>query len=266
MKNFLHWSKYQFKWQFKTVLSWTIILGLLSALIGWAYKPFSESGYFEMLNELPDYMVKSFTGGSEMAASLGGFLSMEYFSWMGLAFAFFTFVVGARAIAGEIEGGTYDPLVPKPFSRQSFFWGKYLVYSTYTVGLIMVNLLFLGIGLRLVGSRLGILTWAKLFGLTALAVLTFLALSFFLSALFDNSEMAMKVAIGIGIVQYLVNMIANAVNRPAWAEWTVSHHANTGDIFNGGGMPLGSVLFLLALWFLFTGAGAVIFERKDISE
>ena len=120
MKNFAHWAKYQFKWQFKTVLSWTIILGLMSALIGWAYKPFSESGYFEMLNQLPDYIVKSFSGASQLGASLGGFLSMEYFSWMGLAFAFFTFVVGARAIAGEIEGGTYDPLVPKPFLARVF--------------------------------------------------------------------------------------------------------------------------------------------------
>ncbi|MFB6215013.1 MAG: ABC transporter permease subunit, partial [Candidatus Bipolaricaulia bacterium] len=245
MKNFTHWVKYQFKWQFRTVLSWSIILGLMSALIGWAYRPFSKSGYFEMLQEMPDYIVKSFTGGSQLAASLGGFLSMEYFSWMGLAFAFFTFVVGAEAIAGEIEGGTYDPLVPKPFSRQSFFWGKYVVYAAYAVGLVMFNLLCLGIGLKLVGSGLGILTWARLFGLTTLAVLTFLSLSFLLSSVFNNSEMAMKTAIGIGIVQYLVNMIANAVGRPAWAEWTVSHHANTGEIFNGGSLPLGSVLFLV---------------------
>lgn len=266
MNNFVHWVKYQFKWQFKAVLSWSIILGLMSTLIGWAYKPFSESGYFEMLQELPDYIVKSFTGGSEMAASLGGFLSMEYFSWMGLAFAFFTFVVGARAIAGEIESGTYDPLVPKPFSRQSFFWGKYLVYTAYTIVLVMVNFMFLGIGLKLVGSGLAILTWAKLFELTTLAVLTFLALSFLLSAVFNNSEMAMKMAIGIGIVQYLVNMIANAVSRPAWAEWTVSHHANTGEIFNGGSLPLGSVLFLVVLWLVFTTTGAIIFEKKDVSE
>lgn len=266
MRNFTHWVKYQFKWQFNSFLSWSIILGLMSVLIGWAYKPFSESGYFEMLNQLPDYIVKSFTGGSQMAASLGGFLSMEYFSWMGLAFAFFTFVVGAEAIAGEIEGGTYDPLVPKPFSRQSFFWGKYVVLMAYVIGLVMFNLFCLGIGLKLVGSGLAILTWTKLFGLTVLAVLAFLALSFLLSAVFDNSEMAMKTAIGIGIVQYLVNMIANAVGRPVWAEWTVSHHANTSEIFNGGSLPLESALLLVLLWFVFTVAGAIIFERKDISE
>ncbi|MFB6214721.1 MAG: ABC transporter permease subunit, partial [Candidatus Bipolaricaulia bacterium] len=160
----------------------------------------------------------------------------------------------------------YDPLVPKPFSRQSFFWGKYAVYTAYAVGLVMFNLLCLGIGLKLVGSGLGILTWAQLFGLTALAVLTFLSLSFLLSAIFNNSEMAMKTAIGIGIVQYLVNMISNAVGRPVWAEWTVSHHASTSEIFNGGTLPLGSVLFLTLLWFVFTVAGAVIFERKDITE
>ncbi|MFP4589370.1 MAG: ABC transporter permease subunit [Candidatus Acetothermia bacterium] len=266
MKNFAHWAKYQFKWQFKTALSWTVILGLMSALIGWAYKPFSESGYFEMFQELPDYIVKSFTGGNRLAASLGGFLSMEYFSWMGLAFAFFTFVVGARAVAGEIEDGTYDPLVPKPFSRQSFFWGKYVVYAVYALGLVMFNFLFLGIGLKLVNSGLAILTWTKLFVLTALAVLTFLALSFLLSAVFNSSEMAMKTAIGIGLVQYLVNMIANAVGRPLWAKWTVFHHASTGEIFNKGNLPLGSLLFLGLVWFVFTVAAAVIFERKDISE
>lgn len=266
MKNFPHWVKYQFKWQFKTVLSWSIILGLMSGLIGWAYKPFSESGYFEMLEQLPDYLVKSFTGGSQLAASLGGFLSMEYFSWMGLAFAFFTFIVGTEAIAGEIEGGTYDPLVAKPFSRQSFFWGKYVVYTAYAVGLVMFNLLCLGMGLKLVGFGLGIFTWAKLFGLTSLAVLTFLALSFLLSAIFNNSEMAMKTAIGIGLVQYLVNMVANAVGRPVWGEWTVSHHASTSEIFNGGGLPVVSVIFLALLWSVFTVAAAVTFERKDISE
>ena len=130
----------------------------------------------------------------------------------------------------------------------------------------MFNLVFLGVGLKLVDSGLALPTWVKLFGLTALAVLTFLALSFFLSAVFDNSEMAIKTAIGIGIVQYLVNMIANAVSRPAWAEWTVSHHANTAEIFSRGSIPLGSVLFLVVLWFVFTSAGAIIFERKDISE
>ncbi|MFW5787704.1 MAG: ABC transporter permease [Halanaerobiales bacterium] len=265
MKILIHWVKNNFKWQLKALITWSLILGVLSFFIGWAYQPFSESGYFELVENLPEYMKNAFLGGAGVASSLEGFLTMEYFSWMGLMFAFFPFVVATSAIAGDIENNTIEALMSKPLSRAQFYWGKFIVLTIATLLFILFNFFSLGFGLLTINQSLSFFEWAGSFSLMALSTLCFVALSFFFSAIFNNARQAMTLAIGLGIFMYLFNMIASAVSKPGWGKWTIFYHTDVEHIFTENTFPWLNGLFILILGIIFALAGWIIFNRKDIS-
>jgi len=260
----MHWIKYRFRWELKPLLAWSVILGLFSLSFGYIYSQLNEAGIYEALQNLPPF-VKAFLGrGGISIATLEGFLTLEYFSWMGLMFAIYAIVSAAGAIAEEIENNTMDPLLAKPFPRASFYWGKITVYVLTSLILVSFNFLALWLGLWLVGEKLPFDVWIDSFLLTASAVLPFLSLSFFFSSVFDHTRQAMVFALGLTVFQYLFNSITTAVRKSSWAKWTVSYHADASRVLAGDPFPWGSLAFILVLAAVVAAAGWVVFERRDI--
>lgn len=265
MKVFIHWSKNQFKWQIKTLIIWSLILGAMSLLVGWAFQPFSESGYFELVQNLPEYMKQAFLGEEGVATSLEGFLRLEYFSWMGLMFAFFPFINGSSAIAGDIENKTLEPLFSKPISRDQFYWGKFIVLTVLVIIFILFNFGCLWLGLKTIGHGLSFTVWYLTFFMMVLSTVFFVAVAFFFSTIFDSSRRAMTAAIGFGIFEYILQMITSAVGKSDWARWTTFYHADVTEIFKNNSFPWGSAFYILLLTVAFATAGWIVFRRKDIA-
>lgn len=267
MRNGIHWMKYQLRFQLRTLLMWSVLLGAMSLFIGWFYKLFMETGYIQMFDRMPDYFLRAFLGGNADASldSLRLFISLEFFSWMGLMFAFYPFIAGTASIAGEVETGTIEPLMSKPFSRHTFYWGKYLVMFGCVSVFVAFNFGCLWAGLRLIGEGLAVREWLLTMSVAVLQTAAWLSIAFLLSAILDQSRTAMGLAIGIGVFQYLFSMITDAVGRESWAVWTVFQHGDPTSILAGEPFPWSDVAYL-AVWLVIPAvAGWLIFWRRDIA-
>lgn len=266
MKNAFHWIKHQFKWQLSSSIAWAVILGILSLLIGWLYGSFGESSLMQLLDNLPDYMIKALMGDVtiDFMSGLESYLSLEYFSWMGLMFAFYPFLMGTAAISGEIETKTIEPLVSKPFSRHTFYWGKFFVIAAYTIVIILFNMICLWAGLKFVDATLPLSKWFQLSVLTGMATVSFVSISLFLSSVMGRSKTAMTSAIAIGILQYVFSLITKAVGKASWAKWTIFYHADVTEILKSSTYPWGSTAFLLVITVAFAITGWMAFVKRDI--
>jgi ABC-2 type transport system permease protein len=100
------------------VLGWGIGLSLL-ALIDVAIYP-SFSAAFDMQALLEQYppALRALFGNVSDAASLEGFLAIEFFNFAGFIMAIFPMTAGSGALAAEEERGTMDLLLAQPISRQ----------------------------------------------------------------------------------------------------------------------------------------------------
>jgi len=267
MKGFSCIASHQFKRQFRNMLLWSLILGFISLLVGWAYSPFKEAGYFELMEGLPDYIIDAFLGDVEahLADTPEGFLSLEYFSWMGLMLAFYPIISASGVIAGEIEKGTLEPLLSKPVSRAGFYWGNLLVFSVYVFFFILLNFIFLGLGLKSIGEGLKWTHWLGTFVLMVCSTLSFLSLTFFISALFNTAQKVLTVVIAFGVFQYMFFAVVNAVGREHWSRWTVFYNARVVDFLFEDLFPWTGMIYIFLLFAAFAVLGYLIFEKKDIA-
>ncbi len=266
MKSFANFLFHQLKFQYKTLIAWSLILGSMSLLVGYSFSLFEDAGYFQLLENLPDYIVRAFLGDGEiaMAGTIEGFLALEYFSWMVLMFSFYPFIVGTAAIASEIENNTIESLMAKPISRTEFYWGKVLTLTICIFVFILFNFIALWAGMMIIDESLSLAKWAGAFAVTILSVLSLTAMSFFFSSVFNQSKVAMTAAIAIGLVQYLVNMILTAVDKASWARWTIFYHADVSQILYDNTYPVGSSIYILVIALVFIISGWIVFVKKDI--
>lgn len=175
-------------------------------------------------------------------------------------------VLGARAVAGEIEGGAAELLLSQPFTRSTYF-ATHVLFTLLALGLLSLA--------GVVGTSLGQAVFdMPLFGSGALLTL---ALDFFLLlsawygitlVLSSSGHEGGRVA-GIGFLLAVVSFFAQAIGR-LWGDaafvlpWTPHHYYSPQTILVEGASSLRPLLILLAV----AAAGIALagwrFGRRDL--
>ena len=206
-------------------------------------------------------------------------------------------LVSGDIIAGEASAGTLRLLLTKPISRTKIMVVKFLACSIYTLMLLIwmaflalfVSILLFGTNDLVVAKEYELLQIEKsdvlwryfaAFGFAAVALIVVAALAFFLSSISDNSIGPIVATVSIIIVLSILsemripiydNTVKPYLFTTHMLGWKgffyVSSNAD-GQTLRGTVSNLPAILrslgILIAYIVIFTGAGIIIFNRKDI--
>ncbi len=217
------------------------------------------------IENMPEAFRKAFMGESTNMSNAVTYLNGELFSFMTPLFVMiFAIGLAAAQIAAEEENGTLSLLLAYPVSRTRLLAQKYGMLVTGALALCGAHLATMlvadvAIGLDLpagdlVGAHVNLLLLALAIGTVAFAT----------GAATGKRGLTISVGAAVGIVAYLLNIVAKLVESLSWLEKLSLFY------YYGGTEPLRVGLrpaFAAVLLAVIAGAALVAwlsFERRDV--
>ena len=230
-----------------TALDLDVLLGdVLSAA-----PPFFATLIGEQFGELTERGVLAFGWNHPVALAIGAAVAI---------------VLGARAVAGEIDSGAAELLMTQPLSRARYYAGQAL-FGAGALALLTLS----GIGGTLLGQRLYDL---EPFGQADLALLgaaywllnfAWFAIALALSARGREGGAAATAVFFIALVSYLVNAIGSVLESIAFAlPYSLYTWFSPRAILVEQEPQSLAIAVMAAVSLAALGAGAAIFERRDL--
>jgi ABC-2 type transport system permease protein len=227
----------------------------------------NAADFEKMLDSYPEALRAMFNIVEGVSLSTGpGFLHMELFSLvLPLLLIVFAVGFGARAIAGEEEGGTLDLMLAGPLSRRRWLAEQFAAMTALTCLIGLVSYL----AMLLAGAAFDMgLSPAKLaaamFGVVLIA-LVFGALALVVGAVTGKRGVAIAVASAAALAAYLVFSLAEIVpwlgtvqKASPWYYYAASAPLLKGIEWAHAGVLAAAVVALPVL-------GAVVFDRRDLA-
>jgi ABC-2 type transport system permease protein len=248
------------------ILGWGISLGLLAGFMTLFYDTIAEQreNYMKLMAGYPKEFLAFFaTTDVAQMFTPGGYLNLEFFSYMTIIVGIFVILAGSGLLAGDEENGTLDLILAHPVSRSILFVGRALAFLAATIAILALT--WLGFVIVVPGTMMDVsagelaLPMVSLFGILAL----FGALALLLSMLLPSRRLAAMTS-GIALVAcYFINALSQiddsldpiakllpfryyrgglAIDEMNWGQWAVMLGA--------------AAVFVLAAWWRF--------ERRDI--
>lgn len=250
-----------------SLLWWGISLFALALYIAMFY-PYIRNmpGLNELLQEIPEGLIKTLVGEVTDLTSPQGYLNSELFFLIApLLFLIFAIGMASDAIAGEEERGTLDLLLSTPIPRWRTVLEK---VAALTIALIFVAFAFwlgLAIGAASVKMDLSIgrLAEATLSGVLLALALGMLALA--VGCIRGDRGLSASVASAIGVVAYFLNALGPQVEalKPYQKLSLFYYYIGASPLTNG--LNPGHATVLLGLAILFLIVALVAFEHRDLS-
>lgn len=255
---------------------WTILIyGLAAILFLWMYIalfPYVQS-QAEQFSKLIEAYPKAMMEAMDLEMSqlsftkLESFLAMEYFSfiWPIMAIALAVSLAGA-IVSGEVEKGTIELLLSQPISRVKLFFAKYL---TSLVILIIFTLVSIFAVIPLAEAynieyflknyfTAGILSF--LFGLAVLSI------SALMSSIFSEKGRVYFASVGILILMYVLNIIANLKENLSDLKYaSFFHYFDTSKALVENNIDGLSIWVFVGVSVVFTILAAIWFSKRDIT-
>jgi len=249
-----------------------LVYGLGAMVFLWiyivTYISFSKSMNFaELTKVMPEAMMKAFNIDLNTFNTLDGFLSTDPFAFLWPILMLFMVISSAGgSIAGEIEKGTMELLLSLPVSRLKIYFAKYFSNLIGLVVFIILSVLTAIPIAKLHGQSVSsphILLMALLGLIFGLAIL---GLGMFFSSLFNEKGKVYFATSGILIVMYVLNILASlkdSINDLKYASFF--YYYNPAKALQYGEIDKYAFLVFIGVAVVFTVAGAIIFNKKDIS-
>ena len=252
--------------QRRSLLWWSIGLVILAASIMAFYPSFADAPEFDtLLEEMPEWLAKSFAGDVSDFTSPEGYLNSQMFVLsLPLMFMIFAIAQGSGTIAGEEDRGTLDLLLSNPLARWRVVAEKFGAMSIATLILAFACWLALAIGAAAVGMEISIWLMAQVTLSGALLGLTFGALALALGCLTGKRGVCIGVASTLGVVAYFLNALAPLVEvlEPSRKLSPFYYYIGADPLTNG--LNLGHVSVLIVLPVVLLGMAIITFNRRDL--
>ena len=242
------------------IIGWGIAMFLYGLMMVWFFGLVEDKA--EEWNKLIDLYppeIMAFLGETITLTTLGGFLSMEYFSLLHIILGIFVVLAGSGLLASDEENGTLDLVLAHPLSRTSLFMGRLLAFVAATGAIIVIC--WLGLVIPLIWSDYGVSAlslWPPL--LSNLAVLLFFgALALVLSMVMPSRGNAAMTS-GILLVAnfFIVGLARINEDLEPVARFSPLKYHQSGEAMTDGlnitwfvGLLAFAVLFTLVAWWLF---------------
>jgi ABC-2 type transport system permease protein len=246
------------------ILGWGIGLALLGLMLVSMYDSIASDigaleGYIEVFPE--EFM--AFFGDFTAFGTPGGFLGVEFFSYMPLILGIFAVLIGSGLLVSDEESGRLDLVMAQPVSRTGLFLGRLLAFVAASV--VIMALSWAGLAIPMNWSTMD-LGWGQLVLplLTILAqILLFGTLSLLLSMLLPSRRLAATTAGLLLVASFFLTGFAN-INEDLEpvAKLSPLTYYQAQDAFDG--LNWSWMAGLLGAALVFAVLGWWLFQRRDI--
>ena len=250
------------------------------ALAGWAigmvglvllYSAFYPSikGNASQLNRYIESLPKAFKqmiGRAGDITSPAGYMQSEIFSIMApLLLMILAIGAGARATAGEEEGGTLDLLLATPIQRGRVVLEKFGAMVTAAVGVGIVLWIALVLAGPLAGLHVGL---GNLAAATASAVLlgvAFGSIALLIGCWRGHKGLSIAITVSLAVVTYLLDILAPLVERVKDLQLLSPFYYYIGHNPLRDGFSMDHAFVLLAIAAVALVFSLVAFDRRDLA-
>jgi ABC-2 type transport system permease protein len=216
------------------------------------------------IENLPE-AIRSIVGGEDYTSPVG-YLESEYFNTMGpLVVLIFAIGAGARAIAGEEEGGTLDLLLSTPVRRGQVLATKAAAIAGSAAalgGVAAISIALFGPPFDLSVPTPNVVAACSMLALLGLA---FGGVAFAVGAATGRRTLANAVAGGLAVLTFIVNAVGPSVSwlRPMRPLSPFRWYQDPGLLTGGLHPPNVAVLAGVAL--ASYAVAHVTFDRRDLA-
>ena len=222
------------------------------------------------LTEAFPQLLEAFVGAdASFLATVEGYLSIEYFSWITLLYALVAVLFGVNVIANEEALGSIEILLTQPLPRWRMVLEKSAAYTLLVVaiGLIAYAGLLLG---DLSAQVLTVDAW--LFFVAATAVIPFtlmmMGITILLSAILRRRALVGQISaliVAAGFVASLLNNLASDVALvQAVASLSPFTYYDPAAIMQQG-VTWGALAVMFGVFIVCVAAAAALFQRRDVA-
>jgi len=255
----------------RSIMWWSVGFIALAAYMIALFPTVRDNPAMQELGRAKLEVMQGLIGSLADFASPSGYLTAGLFSLMlPMMFLFFTIAMGANAIGGEEERKTIDLLLANPISRSRIVLEKWGAMTLLTLLLASVTLLAFAIGgpsVELIGERFSIGNLVA--GLVSVILLSlfFGTLALAVGAATGSRTLALSVAAGLALVNYLVKTMAGNVESMDTLQRFLPLYYYLSDDSN----PLQQGFNAVHAAVLLTGVGIFLavalfaFQRRDVA-
>lgn len=263
MKWLLTRTLYEKRW---FVVGWSLVYGVMSALILMFYPSFNQGGGFEQVARTLPEQLQGFIGDPSAFSSLEGFITAQVYDVrMSLFLIIMTIVLALGLTVREEEDGDLRTLLSGPLGRTR------VVAEKLTAAVLIISLLNL---VATVGIYIGIaalgevaphaLLW-QLYGLSVFFGIAAFSIPYAIGIATGSRALTMAISLTVAIGGYLLTTFARAVDwLEPWEPFSLIFYYDTAGVRQGDVSAVTFwVLGLVILASLMVGLSA--FRRRDIA-
>lgn len=210
-----------FKRKIGELITWTIIVGAIIAIMMLLYNMFSSvfrpESFTNRLEALPNLIREVMGLGEYPDLSKVYSFTAYIFQYVLLLSCFYGGIIGAKAFTSEEGKGTIEFLYAQPISRNSILRQKllssvvrYLIYSVFIYGITCLMITVLNPGMNISGIAVDL---SRLFLALLYAGYVFLAVGFFLSALFRSNAESISVIMALILISYIIGLMGDILSK-----------------------------------------------------
>lgn len=251
----------------RALIWWAVGLVSLAAYLVLLYPGIRDTpGYNELLNAMPEALLKTMVGEYPDFASPTGFLNSSlFFMASPLLFIVFTLSYDRGMVAGEEERGTLELLLAYPLPRWRVVLEKFAALTVATVMLAAVFWVSLAVGVQVVEMDVDLGNLGAVMVNTVLLGLAFGALTLALGCATGKQGLSVGVSATLAVAAYFINSLAPVVEalEPYRQISPFYHYIGRDPLVNG--LDLGNVAVLLGLTGICLVVALLAFERRDLA-
>lgn len=225
----------------------------------------------DLLETFPPEFLAIFSGGSgvDMAfmSTPEGYLTINYFSLLGVMFAAYGLTLGMSITANDEERGVLDTILSLPIPRRQLVVEKALAAVLLLIGanLIAFALLWLGVVLTpAIEVNFAAMLRGSIYAVPA-ALATF-GVTLLLTTVLRRRGLALGMAVAFVVASYFLDALGAAVSGSFINELTplsIFSYYKPSDVIQEG-LVWGHVLLLVAVALVGSAAATVAFQRRDV--
>lgn len=261
--------KQEFKWNFRALVIWSVILGGLVFLMMQIYPDFAkQQGNLEALMEAyPEGIKKAFSMDRLSMGTVLGFYAIEGYMLITLIGSIYVVLLSGNMLAKEEGEKTIEFLLSKPISRASLVTQKLLVV---VVNIILFNIIVSLInlaGFSIVDDGTFEFYPFLLMSIAPILLhLTFASIAFLLSSLLRKGRQILSVTVGLVFITYFLQVISSVSDRLENMKYfSPFEYVNAADIIGDESIKGSYILIMFSVMVICTISTFFYYRKKDIA-
>lgn len=260
-----------FKRKIGELITWTIIVGAIIAIMMLLYNMFSSvfrpESFTARLEALPNLIRQVMGLGDYPDLSEVYAFTAYIFQYVLLLSCFYGGIIGAKALTSEEGKGTIEFLYAQPITRSSILRQKllsgivrYLIYSIFIYLIACLMIMLLNPGMNISGIAIDLF---RVFIALLYAGYVFLAVGFFLSSLFRSNAESISVIMALILITYIVGLMGDILSKFHFLAYlSPVQHVLPLSVFNDGfriiPLLIGIIVIIVSLSF-----AMIHYRKKD---